>query len=258
MIGKRGLRVLGILYLVIGILFILNGSSMTGFAISEGIGVAKGFLFYLGVVFMGIGAMVLIGVKDLERILDQQIREGKRSSGLVELEKDRDDYLKKNNHGNRREHVRASTEPLVEYTEHDAIEYIERYKSSPSRNKVSIPGDEAVQIKAKINWKVDYDPLFEKVTEKSSYNDRIWKEANKRLFNLSVNSALGTINEAFKYIPHSSRYLYLRSLGGARVFLEKVSAAEYNLLAIASGEQRKVDEEKIIKKLESYGNRPTL
>jgi len=57
--GKRGTRVLGILYLIIGAVFMLNGSGITGFAISEGLGVARGFLFYLGIVFAGIGVFVL-------------------------------------------------------------------------------------------------------------------------------------------------------------------------------------------------------
>jgi len=58
MIRKRSIRILGILYLVIGVLFVLNGSSITGFAVSEGLGATKGFLFF-GLIFIGIGIILL-------------------------------------------------------------------------------------------------------------------------------------------------------------------------------------------------------
>ena len=60
MMRKRGIGFLGISYLLIGVIFLLSGfSGVTGFAIAGGIGIASGFLFYFGIVFLVIGALIL-------------------------------------------------------------------------------------------------------------------------------------------------------------------------------------------------------
>lgn len=63
MSGKRGLRILGILYLILGIIILLNSfSGVTGFVVFEDADVSgSGFL---GVVFVVIGILILMAAKD--------------------------------------------------------------------------------------------------------------------------------------------------------------------------------------------------
>lgn len=139
--------------------------------------------------------------------------------------------------------------PAICYNEQNSTEYIEHYKRTPSRDRVPIPGDEGNEVKSQINWAVDKYPLLKKITEDYSKDERIWKAARQKIYDLSVTGDLGKKGSSYKTVPGTgTKYIYLRQIGsGARIFLRSLEDNNYDLLAIIGAQQLKKDEDSVIK-----------
>ncbi|MBS3091300.1 hypothetical protein J4217_02540 [Candidatus Pacearchaeota archaeon] len=55
---RRGLGILSLAYFIVGMFFLLSGFQITGFAISESIGISRGFSFYFGILFLTISFLI--------------------------------------------------------------------------------------------------------------------------------------------------------------------------------------------------------
>lgn len=88
---RRGIRVLGILFLVVGAVFILSGfPGFTGFAIFDTSAITHSISFYLGLIFLVIGA--ILAWQTVEDVAEdtaismqgtQKMWEGKRKKVII-------------------------------------------------------------------------------------------------------------------------------------------------------------------------------
>ena len=63
MLRKRGLRILGLSYVIIGVFFLFSSfSGIIGYIIAENISITKEFLFYFGINLVFIGIIIFIAI----------------------------------------------------------------------------------------------------------------------------------------------------------------------------------------------------
>lgn len=268
---KRVSKILGIILVTAGIILVLNSmSGITGFVIFKDISKTIGSI--LGLAFISVSVILLIGTKTLEKILK---KEGK---DLNEILNAREDFVNNNHKSYKRylesrneipKQYRTQTEkedyarrelmnkfvPLVHYDETDSIEYLERFGESPRTDRIPVPGDKGIIFPIKINYRIS-DNLFIKFTEYSSENELLWNGARAKIYRLNKGN-LGQLGKGYRYVPNTgNRFLYLKTRSGARVFLEKVSEHEYDLIGVVSGEQTKNDESRAINRCQELAKTP--
>jgi len=265
---KRGF---GIGLLFVGVFISMTSRVLTGAVIGFQ---PQNYLGLLGVVLF-IGGLVLMVIGN--RSLEDKLKKDNPNIDFNGILDNREKFIKINLHlykkhldetnqfprGLRedqkfdyaRRALRELIGPPVIYNQSNAIEFIEFFKQTPNRTQLGerLPEDgkepqDQIPVPIRINYKIT-DPFMIESTEHYSTNDELWNRANDLVYRFSLDK-IHPGQKAYSVVSGTGgRFIYLKQVGsGARVFLEKESDTEYNLLAVESGEQRKIDEIKAIEK----------
>jgi len=218
----------------------------------------------LGLLFLMVATILFMSSRKLEDIL------GKEKISLNDLEKNRDKFIKNNFLAFKtylekerklpkslksekdkldyaKEQLKKKFEPLTEYNDGSAIEYIEHFGHSPKRRDLKVIDPDG-ELPVRVNYAVK-DKCFVDLTEKAEKDKRMWRATEAKIFRLSQGN-LGPLNTGHKFVENTcGKFLYLKDKkSGARIFLEKLNENEYNLIGVTSGQQKKNDESKAIEK----------
>lgn len=218
----------------------------------------------LGLLFIMVSTILFMSSRKLEDIL------GKESISIKDLEKNREKFIKnhflaykdflekerkfpksikseKDKFEYAKQELKKKFEPLTEYNDKSAIEYIEHFGHSPERKDLKVIDPDS-ELPVKVNYAIK-EKCFIDLTEKAEKDKKMWRAAEAKIFRLSEGN-LGPLNTGHKFVENTcGKFMYIKDKkSGARIFLEKLSENEYNLVGVVSGQQKKKDESKAIEK----------